>query len=70
MGNSVKPTDNDIAIQKGAMRIQYEAMFDQDTRAKMDELGIAKFMDHVALVLATQDAYVRFYANCLHTLGE
>jgi predicted SnoaL-like aldol condensation-catalyzing enzyme len=70
MGNSVKPTDTDIATTKSGMKIQYEAMFDANTRAKLEALGINRFMDHVALVMASQEAYIRFYANCLHPKSE
>ena len=70
MGNQVKPTDTDIATTKSGMKIQYEAMFDADTRAKLEALGISKFMDHVAIVMSSQEAYIRFYANCLHPKSE
>ena len=70
MGNSVKPTDTDITLTKSGMKIQYEAMFDADTRAQLEALGISKFMDHVALLLASQEAYIRFYANCLHPKSD
>ncbi len=70
MAAGVKPTDNDIATTKSGMKIQYEAMFDQETRAKLKELGIDKFINYTANRIAHQDAYLRFYANCLHTLGE
>ncbi len=67
MAAGVKPTDTDIATTKSGIKIQYEAMFDADTRAKLEELGINRFVDHVALMLASQEAYIRFYANCLHS---
>jgi len=46
--------------------IQYEAMFDAETRAKMAELGIDKFIDYQANRIAHEQAYAMFYASCLH----
>jgi hypothetical protein len=50
--------------------IQYEAMFDAETRAKMAELGIDKFIDHTASRIAHEQAYTMFYASCLHPKSE
>ena len=70
MADGVKPTQADHDIALGGVVMQYEAIFDHETRAKLEELGIDKFINYTANRIAHQDAYLRFYANCLHTLGE
>lgn len=70
MADGVKPTNDDLAIARSGVVMQYEAMFDANTRAKLAELGIDKFIDYTANRIAHQEAYLRFYANCLHPKSE
>jgi hypothetical protein len=70
MGNVVKATQEHIQRARNGIVIQYEAMFDAETRAKMAELGIDKFIDYQAERIAHEQAYVMFYASCLHPKSE
>jgi hypothetical protein len=70
MGNGVKATQEHIQRARNGIMIQYEAMFDAETRAKMAELGIDKFIDHTASRIAHEQAYTMFYASCLHPKSE
>lgn len=70
MADGVKPTNDDLAIARSGVVMQYEAMFDANTRDKLAELGIDKFIDYTANRIAHQEAYLRFYANCLHPKSE
>jgi hypothetical protein len=70
MGNTVKPTQEHIQRARNGIMIQYNAMFDAETRNKMAELGIDKFIDYQAERIAHEQAYTMFYANCLHPKSE
>lgn len=66
MGNSVKPTQSDIDIARMGINLQFTAMFDEPTRKTLETLDIQKFIEHMVQVRASDQAYLRFYANCLH----
>lgn len=63
---SITPTQNDIDIARSGVMIQFNAMFDNDTKKQLEELGIEKFIDYAANRIAHQEAYIRYYANFLH----
>jgi hypothetical protein len=70
VGSQVKPNQEHIQQTRNGVLIQYEAMFDADTRAKMAELGIDKFIDYSADRIANEEAWTMFYASCLHPKSE
>jgi hypothetical protein len=66
MDNIVKPTTEHIQRARNGIMIQYNAMFDTDTRVKMAELGIDKFIDYAADRIANEEACTMFYSSFLH----
>lgn len=66
MAEGVKVTQEHVERARNGVVIQYEAMFDAETRTKLAELGIDKFIDYAANRIANEEAWVMFYASCLH----
>lgn len=66
MSEQIKPTKSDFDIAKFGLKIQYESMFDAETRVKLEELGIQKLLDHIVTYNAIGAAHLRFCYNCLH----
>jgi hypothetical protein len=58
--------EHDIANARMGITIRYEEMFDPDTRQKLEEFGIQKFIDYTINRVAAQQALIRHYSNCLH----
>jgi hypothetical protein len=58
--------EHDIVNARMGIAIQYEGMFDADTRQKLEELGMQKFIDYAVDRVASQAAQIRHYSNCLH----
>jgi len=66
MADGVFANDNDTKQARDGVTIQYERMYDADTRKKLEELGVSKLLDYAVDRIASQNARIRFYANCLH----
>ncbi len=66
MADGVFANDNDTKQAHGGVTLHYELMFDAETRQKLEELGVNKLLDYAVNRIASQNARIRFYANCLH----
>jgi hypothetical protein len=60
------PTQDDLDVARTGIMVQFNAMFDQATRDQLMALGIQKFIDQQVRIQASDEAYIRYYANCLH----
>lgn len=66
MGEPIKSTQIDLDSAKMGIDIQFNSMFDEPTRQTMESLGIQKFLDHMIVLRALDQATIRFYSNFLH----
>lgn len=66
MAEKIVPNQAQLDWVRDAVNRQYESMFDAETREKLTELGIQKLLDHHVTRIATQEAIITFYSNCLH----
>lgn len=66
MGDKVYPNDNDKHIAKHGIMLQYETMYDEETRKKFQELGIEKFLNYTISLRASNLATIRHYSNIVH----
>lgn len=70
MGSQIKPTAEHIRRTRNGVMIQYEAMFDAETKAKLAQLDIYKFIDYAADRIAHEEACSMFSVSCLHPKSE
>lgn len=66
MSDAVKTTQADLDISRMGVMIQFESLFDQETRTQLDQLGMQKFLNYVVQQRAHSLALIRHYSNFMH----